>query len=86
MSGGEIMAIELLDVRVPPRPVPTDQLLLRLRHEFEVLPTLRLTVAQAMRLWSLDGATCESALDGLVESGWLKKDGNGRYARVPVSH
>lgn len=80
------MTIQLLDVRVPPRPVPTDQLLLRLRHEFEELPTLRLTVAQAMRLWTLDCATCESALDRLVESGLLKKDCNGRYARVHVSH
>jgi len=79
------MTIQVLDERVPPQPVPTHQLLLRLAREFEELPTLRLTVAQAMRLWSLDCATCQIALDTLVDSGLLEKDLTGRYACVKTA-
>jgi hypothetical protein len=53
-------------------------------REFEDLPALRVTVPQAMRLWCLDRATCQIALDTLVKSNLLEKDRTGRYARSPA--
>lgn len=55
---------------------------LRIRGEYREMPGLRLRAEQAMRLWSLDRATCERVLDNLVRGGFLHRDDNGRYARV----
>jgi hypothetical protein len=57
-----------------------------LRHttimsEFIEMPGMRLTLAQAARLWSLDAGECERLLDDLVRAGFLRFDEHGRYAR-----
>ncbi len=57
-------------------------LLLRVRHDFDEMPTLRLTAAQAMRLWDLDRATCAAVLGTLVEAHLVYRDSQGHYARV----
>ena len=43
---------------------------------------MRLTVAQARRLWSLDEAVCREALDLLVEKGVLARAASGTYSSV----
>lgn len=81
------MATPLVNAPVRPRYLaPTDELLGRLMREFDELPTLRLTVAQATRLWALDRAACQCALDLLVDAGFLARDRTGRYARIPAPH
>ena len=47
-------------------------LLLRVRGEFREMPGLRLTTAQAARLFGLSAATCEAVLHALTSSGFLR--------------
>ena len=47
-------------------------LLTRIRGEFLEMPGLRLTSAQAARLWSVDRRTSEWILDGLTTAGFLR--------------
>ncbi len=50
--------------------------------EYESLPELSLTLAQAQRLWSLDEATCRRVLESFVESAYLMVSADGRYRRA----
>lgn len=59
-----------------------DLVLRRVRSEYIEMPGLRLTAAQAQRLWGLDAATCESLLHTLIESNFLIRAADGTYARV----
>jgi hypothetical protein len=68
------------------RSATEDALLRRVRSEFRELPSMRLTLAQAMRLWNLDRPTCCTVLDSLVASHFLQQDLNGRYARVHAGY
>jgi hypothetical protein len=64
-------------------PVVTgDALMIRALRDFDEMPTLRLTTAQAMRLWDLDGPTCRKLLDTLVEARLLGIDPVGQYVRA----
>jgi hypothetical protein len=47
----------------------------RVTAEFQEMPGLKLTVAQAARLFSIDAARCAWVLDALVERGVLMTDG-----------
>jgi hypothetical protein len=47
----------------------------RVRAEFGEMPGLRLTLAQASRLFSLSPVTCERILTSLVRAGYLATDG-----------
>lgn len=60
---------------------PDSALELRIRGEYREMPGMRLRAEQAMRLWNIDRATCEGALDDLVREGFLQRDGAGRYGR-----
>ena len=62
--------------------MPTDALLNRIRGEFLEMPGLRLTREQAQRLYGLDPALCQRALDRLVGAGFLCVMANGTYARI----
>ena len=53
----------------------------RVRAEYLEMPGLRLTEAQAERLWSLDPETCEDVLSELVEAHFLRRTDNGLYIR-----
>ena len=44
------------------------ELLSRIRGEFREMPRLRLSLEQAMRLWSLDRATCVDVLTAVAVS------------------
>jgi hypothetical protein len=61
--------------------VAGDALMTRVLHDFDEMPALRLTLAQAMRLWDLDRPRCQKLLDTLVEAHLLEIDAVGRYAR-----
>ena len=56
-------------------------LLHRIRSEFLEMPGLRLTPAQAARLWALDRHTSERLLDSLTMAGFLLKTNEGAYVR-----
>jgi hypothetical protein len=62
-----------------------DDWLQRVRSEYLELPGLRLTVAQAARLWTLDRATCACLLDALVYARFLVLTADGLYAQVGSS-
>ena len=53
----------------------TDNLHERVRGEYREMPGLRLTVAQAARLFNLDHAQCGQLLDTLVTDGALCTNG-----------
>jgi hypothetical protein len=57
-------------------------LLVRAQSEYLEMPGLRLTEAQARRLWGLDGNTCHVVLVTLIERGFLKRAPNGHYVRA----
>lgn len=57
------------------------RLIQRARAEFTEMPGLRLTVAQAARLWALDTGTSAAMLAALVGTGFLMKQGE-RYSRA----
>jgi Fic family protein len=54
----------------------------RIRGEYLEMPGLRLTTAQAQRLWGLDRRTCEQVLGKLVASRFLAQTRDGAFVRV----
>ena len=71
-----------------PDPLPAagqlclDRALSRAREQFTDMPGLRLTVAQASRLWSLDRAACETLLTLLVAERFLTRVADSGFARA----
>lgn len=53
-----------------------------IKAEYMEMPGLRLTRAQAQRLWGLDPTVCESLLESLVEVKFLARTQDGRYYRL----
>ena len=62
------------------RPIDA-RLLQRVRSEFTEMPGLRLTVAQASRLWNTDTETSVALRDALVELRFLRLT-NNQYGRT----
>jgi hypothetical protein len=60
---------------------PIGLLVERIRAEYIEQPGLRLTEAQASRLWRLDEQQCRCALSELTGADFLKRSEDGRYAR-----
>jgi hypothetical protein len=56
-------------------------LLRRVRSEYLEMPGLKLTEAQARRLWSLDRDTCRLVMAILIERGFLRRSARGTYVR-----
>ena len=54
----------------------------RARAEFLEMPGLRLTVAQAARLWASDSAQCHAVLTKLVETRFLVQNGDSAFGRA----
>ena len=54
----------------------------RVKAEYLEMPGLRLTVAQAARLWQLNEAQSEVVLKTLVEMHFLVQTRNAAYARL----
>lgn len=59
-----------------------DSLVSRIRAEFIEMPGLRLTMAQAARLWNLEVTVCERAVDELVRASFLRRDQAGFLLRA----
>jgi len=59
-----------------------DDVLQRIQGEYAEMPGLRLTPAQAQRLWGLDRATCEALLKTLVNDNYLSQTQDGSFIRT----
>jgi len=59
-----------------------EEALRRIKSEFVEMPGLRLTSAQAQRLWGLDAEFCETILGSLVDAKFLLRTGDGVFVRV----
>jgi hypothetical protein len=46
------------------------------------MPGLRLTEAQACRLWGLDAATCSALLSALIDTRFLFRTRDGAFMRI----
>lgn len=58
-----------------------EALVAAVRREFDEMPGLVLTAAQARRLWALEPRVCGVVLDRLVRSGYLCQTESGQYAK-----
>lgn len=58
---------------------PLESLVARIRGEYCEMPGLRLTFAQACRLWQMDAPTCDMVLKQLVQEAFLYRTDNGSY-------
>ena len=65
--------------------MPFESLAARVRGEYCEMPGLRLTLAQACRLWQLDPSTCEALLEQLVRETFLYKTLNGAYIALSLT-
>ena len=54
----------------------------RVRDEFLEMPGLRLTPAQATRLWGLERETCSKVIDVLVAAAFLRWTPTGAVTRA----
>ena len=61
---------------------PIEEVLRRVQGEFLEMPGLRLTQAQARRLWGLDTAMCDALLGALVDAKFLFKTRDGAFMKV----
>ncbi len=60
----------------------TEEALRRVRGEFLEMPGMRLTEAQARRLWNLDAVSCQELLGALVDAKFLFRTRDGAFMRV----
>jgi hypothetical protein len=61
---------------------PLDDVLRRVQGEYREMPGLRLTTAQAQRLWGLDRAACDALLGALVDAKFLFRTRDGAFMRL----
>ena len=57
-------------------------MLQRIRGEFVEMPGLRLTAAQAQRLWGLERPRCEELLKVLVRDNFLSQTRDGSFIKT----
>jgi hypothetical protein len=67
---------------MPERTRAIDEVLTRVQGEFLEMPGLRLTAAQARRLWGLDAASCDALLTALIDAKFLYRTRDGAVMRV----
>ena len=70
------------DVRLPADVVRA--LARQVRAEYDEMPGLSVTLAQARRLWNADAHCCEAVFSALTASGFLKLTTKGRYVRSSI--
>ena len=59
-----------------------DDVLQRIQGEFVEMPGLRLTAAQAQRLWGLERDVCNALLGALVDAKFLTQTRDGAFVRM----
>lgn len=67
------------------REVAIDDALRRVQGEYLEMPGLRLTAAQARRLWGLDSQACDALLGALVDTKFLYRTRDGAFMRASRS-
>jgi hypothetical protein len=60
-------------------PPPNEPIVGRIRAEFLEMPGLSLTSRQAQRLWSLEPRRCETVLNALIDSQFLRRTRRGQF-------
>jgi len=59
-----------------------DDVLQRIQGEFSEMPGLRLTAAQAQRLWGLERGVCDELLGALVDAKFLSQTRDGAFIKT----
>jgi hypothetical protein len=59
-------------------------LIARVRSEFNEMPGLHLTPAQAARLWGMDSRLCQQVIDTLVGAAFLRRTRAGAIVRADL--
>jgi len=59
-----------------------DDVLQRIQGEYSEMPGLRLTAAQAQRLWGLERAVCDELLGALVDAKFLSQTRDGAFIKT----
>ena len=59
-----------------------EAVLRRIRAEFVEMPGLRLTPAQATRLWGLEGEACHAVIKALIDASFLRWTPAGAVTRA----
>jgi hypothetical protein len=59
-----------------------DEVLQRIQGEYDEMPGLRLTPAQAQRLWGLERDVCDALLAALVDARFLVQTRDGAFVRT----
>lgn len=62
-----------------------DEVLQRIQGEYLEMPGLRLTAAQAQRLWGLERDVCAALLGALVDAKFLAQTRDGAFVRLDGS-
>lgn len=57
-----------------------------IRGEFAEVPGLHLTRKQFQRLWGLDGDTCDTLLNALIDQKFLRQTPDQGYVRASIGH
>ena len=60
----------------------SETIIRRIQEEFREMPGLRLTPAQATRLWGLETETCRAVIDQLVAGAFLRWTPAGAVMRT----
>ncbi len=66
-------------------PQPQEDVIRRVQGEYIEMPGLRLTTAQAQRLWGLDRAACDALLGALVDAKFLFRTRDGAFVKCDQS-
>jgi hypothetical protein len=59
-----------------------ERMVSRIREEFREMPGLRLTPAQATRLWGMESDACRQVIDVLVAAEYLRWTETGAVTRT----
>ncbi len=62
--------------------MPMEEVLQRIQGEYVEMPGLRLTTAQAQRLWGLERDVCDALLGALVDAKFLSRTRDGAFVRL----
>lgn len=71
-----------MDRSVSKRPEDLGKIVERVRSEFNEMPGMQLTEAQAARLWGLEPTACRGVVEQLVGDAFLRRTPNGRIVRA----
>ena len=59
-----------------------ERMVYRIREEFREMPGLRLTPAQATRLWGVEHEMCAAVIDRLIAASFLRWTASGAVTRA----